>query len=49
MSCRATRFNFMYELYFRQRVERGLAEMRKGETLSHDEVRKSVARWLKTK
>jgi len=38
----------MYELYFRQRVERGLRELEKGKTVSHDAVRRSVARWLRS-
>ena len=35
--------DIMYELYFRQRVDRGLRELDEGETVSHDEVKRSVA------
>lgn len=38
----------MYELFFRQRVDRGLAELATGKIVSHDEVRRSVARWLRS-
>jgi predicted transcriptional regulator len=38
----------MYGLFFRQRVDRGLAELDRGKTVTHDEVRRSVARWLRS-
>jgi predicted transcriptional regulator len=38
----------IYELYFRQRVERGLEELRQGKTVSHQSVKKSVAKWLRS-
>lgn len=38
----------MYGLFFRQRVDRGLDELDKGKTVTHDEVRRSVARWLRS-
>ena len=38
----------MYELFFRERVDRGLKELDKGKTVSHEEVRRSVARWLRS-
>lgn len=40
--------DIMYELYFRQRVDRGLRELDEGETISHDEVERSVAEWLRS-
>ena len=33
-----------YELHFRQRVDRGLAELGQGETVSHQDVRRSIAK-----
>lgn len=30
----------MYELYFRQRVDRGLEELEQGKTVSHEEVKR---------
>jgi predicted transcriptional regulator len=38
----------MYRLFFRERVDRGLAELETGKTLEHDQVRRSVARWLQS-
>jgi predicted transcriptional regulator len=38
----------MYELFFRERVDRGLKELEKGKTVSHQEVRRSAARWLQS-
>jgi len=38
----------MYELYFRQRVERGLRELNSGKTVSHSEVKRSLAQWLRS-
>jgi predicted transcriptional regulator len=38
----------MYGLFFRQRVERGLRELEAGKNVSHDEIRRSVARWLRS-
>ena len=38
----------MYELYFRQRVENGLRELDSGKTISHNEVKRSLAQWLRS-
>ncbi len=38
----------MYELYFRQRVERGIRELNSGKTTSHSEVKRSLAQWLQS-
>ncbi len=38
----------MYELYFRQRVDRGLSELAAGKTVSHEQVKRSVAKWLRS-
>jgi predicted transcriptional regulator len=38
----------MYELYFRQRVELGLRELDSGKTVSHSEVKRSLAQWLRS-
>jgi predicted transcriptional regulator len=40
--------DIMYELYFRQRVDRGLREMKAGRTVSHRPVKRSVAGWLRS-
>jgi len=37
----------MYELYVRQRVEHGLRELESGKTVSHSEVKRSLAQWLR--
>ncbi len=34
----------MYGLFFRERVDRGLKELAKGKTVSHDEVRRRLRR-----
>jgi hypothetical protein len=38
----------MYEVYFRQRVERGLRELESGKTVSHRMVKRSLAQWLQS-
>ena len=38
----------MYGLFFRERVDRGLKELDKGKTVSHEEVRRSVALLLRS-
>ena len=38
----------MYELYIRQRIERGLRELDSGKTTSHHEVKRSLAQWLRS-
>ena len=40
--------DIMYELYFRQRVNRGLRELQEGKTLSHQEVKRSLTKWLQS-
>lgn len=40
--------DIMYELYFRQRVDRGLRELKEGKTVSHEDVRRSLVRWLQS-
>jgi predicted transcriptional regulator len=40
--------DIMYELYFRQRVDRGLKELTAGKTISHEQVRRSLAKWRKS-
>jgi predicted transcriptional regulator len=37
----------MYELYFLQKVEQGLKDIEEGGVVSHEEVRKSLRKWLK--
>ena len=38
----------MYQLYFRQRVERGIRELRERKTVSHAEVKRGLAKWLRS-
>ena len=40
--------DIMYELYFRQRVDRGLRELANARTISHKEVKRGLAKWLKS-
>jgi len=40
--------DIMYELCFRQRVDRGLTELDEAETISHAKVERSVAEWLRS-
>jgi predicted transcriptional regulator len=40
--------DIMYELYFRARVERGLREVEDEKTVSHDEVMRDIAQWLRS-
>jgi len=38
----------MYELFFRERVDRGLKEFDAGNTVSHGDVRQSLVKWLQS-
>lgn len=38
----------MYELFFRTRVDRGLRELDEGKTVSHEEVKRGLGRWLQS-
>jgi len=38
----------MYQLYFRERVDRGLQELEKGKTIPHAELKRSLAKWLQS-
>ncbi len=38
----------MYTLFFRKRVDRGLSELDRSKTVTHEGVRRSVARWLRS-
>lgn len=40
--------DIIYEVYFRKRVDRGLREFDKGKTVSHEEVKRSLAKWLRS-
>lgn len=35
--------DIMYELYFRHRVDRGLEELDQSQTVSHEELKRSLA------
>lgn len=36
----------MYELYVKDKVDRGLADAEAGRTHSHEEIQRDVAKWL---
>lgn len=38
--------DIQYHLYVLQKVERGLADVKEGRVLSHEDVEKRMARWL---
>ena len=40
--------DIIYELYFRQRVDRGLQELDAGQTISHEEVKRNLLKWLQS-
>lgn len=40
--------DIMYRLYFRERIDRGIRERDEGKTEPHEEVRRSVAKWLQS-
>lgn len=42
----ATLEDIMAELFFRQKVERGLADVAEGRVVSHDEARRRLGQWL---
>ena len=48
MSDDASLEDIMYELFFRQRIDLGLAELRQGLTVSQDDVKRSLAQWLQS-
>ena len=37
----------MYHLYVRQKILRGLEDIKQGKTYSHDQVKKIAEKWLK--
>jgi predicted transcriptional regulator len=43
----ATLEDIMAELYFRQKVERGLKDLEEGRVVSHEDARKRLVQWLK--
>ncbi len=48
MSDDASLDDIMYELFFRQRIDLGLEELRQGLTVSQDDVKRSLAQWLQS-
>ena len=40
--------DIMYELFFRQRIDLGLEELRQGLTVSQDDVKRRLAQWLQS-
>ena len=39
--------DMMYELYLLQKVAQGLDDAENGRTLTHEELKKSMSKWLK--
>ena len=39
--------DIMYELYVLQKIERGREDIREGRSVSHEEARKRLGKWLK--
>jgi len=39
--------DIMAEIYFKQKVDRGLQDIEDGKVLSHDEAKKRLSRWIK--
>ncbi len=39
--------DLIYQLYFRQRVDRGIGELDQKKTVSHEAVKRSLAKWLR--
>ncbi len=48
MSDDASLEEITYELFFRERVDRGLQELDEGKTISHEEVKRSLGKWLQS-
>lgn len=44
----ATTQDIMAELYFKEQVDRGLRDVAEGQVVSHEELKKRVARWRKS-
>ena len=39
--------DIMYELYVLQKIERGRQDIREGRSVSHEEAKKRLGKWLK--
>jgi len=39
--------DIMAEIYFRQKIDQGLKQVKEGQTISHKEVKKRLAKWIK--
>ena len=39
--------DIMYELYVLEKIQRGLRELDQGKGIPHEEVKKSLSKWLK--
>ena len=39
--------DIMYELYVLEKIERGLRQLDEGKGIPHEEVKKSLSKWLK--
>lgn len=37
----------MAEIYFRQKVDKSLKQIKEGKVISHEEAKKRISRWIK--
>jgi len=42
----ATLEDIQYHIYVRQKIERGLKDIKEGREISHDEAERRMAKWL---
>ncbi|MPZ48738.1 MAG: hypothetical protein GEU75_05395 [Dehalococcoidia bacterium] len=40
--------DIMYEIYVRERIDRGIQEAREGKVIPHEEVKQSLNQWLRS-
>ena len=39
--------DFVAELYFREKLEKGLQQIEEGKTMSHEKAKQRLSKWLK--
>lgn len=39
--------DIMAEIYFKQKIDNGLEDIKNGKTISHEEVKKRLSKWVK--
>jgi len=48
LSDNVTTADIMEELYFKQQVDKGLQDVAEGRVISHEELKKRIAKWRKS-